>query len=72
MAGRLSLVGKSIHEVGLLLKHALLEGDLSLSAMSRHLLCALVGKVNDVVDCDVLPLPVAPSCPEEGRIFTAL
>ncbi len=25
-----------------------------------------------VVDRDVLPLPVAPSCPEEGRIFTAL
>ncbi len=72
IAGRLSLVGKSIPEVGLLLKHALLEGDLSLSAMSRHLLCTLVGKVNDVVDRDVLPLPVAPSCPEEGRIFTAL
>ena len=24
------------------------------------------------MDRDVLPLPVAPSCPEEGRIFTAL
>ena len=55
-----------------MLKHAVLSGGMPISRVAQHLLCTTVGEVLQGADADVLPLPVDPSTPEEGRLLQAL
>ena len=71
-AKTLSLVGRNILEVGLMLKHAVLSGGMPISRVAQHLLSTSVGELLSGADADVLPLPVDPSTPEEGRLLQAL
>ena len=63
------LEGRSILEVGIILKHALLKGDLPLCDMARYTNCINVGSVVDSLPVDVLPLPVEPATAEEVRVL---
>ncbi len=71
VASTLGLAGRSIFEVGLMIKGGLLS-KLTLGVMSRFVHCTIVGKVLDSFDKDVLPLPVEPDTPQERRILKAM
>ena len=55
-----------------MLKHAVLSGGMPISRVAQHLLSTSVGELLSGADADVLPLPVDPSTPEEGRLLQAL
>ncbi len=55
-----------------MLKHAVLSGGVPISRVAQHSLCTTVGEVLQGARADVLPLPVEPFTPEEGRLLQAL
>ena len=72
IARSLSLKDRNICEVGLIMKHALLESKMAIGEACRLLAHNHVGSILDNLDCDVLPLPVASPRVEERRILQAL
>ena len=71
-ATALPLEGRTMCEVGLILKHGVLVSSSRLGEVSRHMMHNHVGKVLEGLDPDVLPLPVDPAPAEEARILQAL
>ena len=72
IARSLSLKDRDICEVGLIMKHALMESKMAIGEACRLLAHNHVGSILDNLDCDVLPLPVASPRVEERRILQAL
>ena len=71
-ATALPLAGRTMCEVGLILKHGLLVSSSRLGEVSRLMKLNHVGKVLEGLDPDVLPLPVDDAPAEEARILQAL
>ena len=71
-ATALPLAGRTMCEVGLILKHGLLVSSSRLGEVSRLMKLNHVGKVLEGLDPDVLPLPVDDAPAQEARILQAL
>ena len=70
-ATALPLDGRTMCEVGLILKHGVLVSSSRLGEVSRLMRHNHVGKVLEGLDPDVLPLPVDEAPAEEARILQA-
>ena len=71
-ATAMPLAGRTMCEIGLILKHGVLWSSSRLGEVSRHMKLNHVGSILEGIDPDVLPLPVDEAPAEEARILQVL
>ncbi len=73
LARALSIAGRTLEEVGILLKHGLMSSAIRLGKVAQIMASITVGSGSTAsIPQELLPLPVAPTGPEEARITQAL
>ncbi len=73
LARALSIAGRTLEEVGILLKHGLMSSAIRLGKVAQIMSSITVGSGSTAsIPQEPLPLPVAPTGPEEARVAQAL
>ena len=73
LARALSIAGRTLEEVGILLKRDLMSSALRLGKVAQIMISITVGGGSvDSVPHELLPLPVVPTGPVEARLAQAL
>ena len=73
LARALSIAGRTLEEVGILLKHGQMSSAIRLGKVAQIMTSITVGSGSTAsIPQELLPLPVAPTGPEEARLAQAL